>query len=703
MDRKSRYFDYRFYVEKLHQLRITGILMGLSFLALTAIVSVVETNNVLRLEDYVCSYDISLSKIFIITYIIITPVLTLRSFHFLMVRKSCDFYDAIPHTRICQFVTGVLALVTYNLVIVLGGSIIHAVIQCYYLNGHVVLSDYVVDILGVIIADFLVMASVILACSVSGTILQAVILSLIIIVVPRCLINMMVNIISENLFFVNFHKSAPFLTDAYSFVAGFKYNDFSAGGIIYTAVLVGVYLILGGIFFHYRKSELAEVTKPGAGLCTVFRILAGFLVSLVFVYIFLEKYIRGVLDKSSPVPETKNIIIYSGCIIAVLFVYFLVGFIGNRGKKKFLRLIPGIPVIFIADFIIIMSVMGVCEQYINFRPDVNEIAYVKILAEKKYDIVYGKEVYDYFDKKLENIKLTDFMCRRVIASALDRSIDMCPEGQIEGTCNVLIHADGKDYYRTVYLNDTDRSSICESLLTNQEYLAMLKEFSDIEDIKLAYYDLFEKEEAEELYRILQADIKNMDIDDMTLLVEWFNPDDYVGGNYHADSRADAREAIEMIQELNWNYAFSISAHVSGSECTFTIPGEWHRAEEFYEKYVQMINHYAIRTGVIDELKFKDITEAEIVLKDEKEITLWSEYSTDSIEQTFSELERGLKQSGTNFKELMTEKNEWESDSSYIKLYFRKNDEDYCYFINIKKYKEFFKNYYICCLLRHGYK
>lgn len=693
MDRKSRYFDYRFYIEKLHQLRITGILMGLSFLALTAIVSVAETNNVLRLEDYVCSYDISLSKIFIITYIIITPVLTLSSFHFLMVRKSCDFYDAIPHTRICQFITGVLALVTYILVIVLGGSIIHAVIQCYYLNGHVVLSDYVVDILGVIIADFLVMASVILACSVSGTILQAVILSLIIIVVPRCLINMMVNIISENLFFVNFHKSAPFLTDAYSFVAGLKYNDFSAGGIIYTAVLAGAYLILGGIFFHYRKSELAEVSKPGAGLCTVFRILAGFLVSLVFVYIFLEKYIREVLDKSSYVPETKDIIIYSGCIIAVLFVYFLVGIIGNRGKKKFLRLIPGIPVIFIADFIIIMSVTGVCEQYINFRPGVNDIEYVKILADKKYDIVYGKEVYDYFDKKTENMKLTDYMCRRVIASALDRSIDMCPAGQIEGTYNVLIHADGKDYYRTVYLNDTDRSSITESLLINQEYLAMLKEFPDIEDIKLAYYDFLEKEEAEELYQILQADVKNMNIDYITGLLGWLNSD-FVGGNYHADSRADAREAIEMVQENNLNYVFSISTQVSGSECTFTIPGEWQAAEEFYERYVQMINNYAIRSGMLDELEFKDITEAIVVLQDKKEMTIWSigsEYSID-IEQAFSELERGLKQSGTNFKELIAEKNEWEFDSSYIKLYFRKNDKDYCYFVNINKYKEFFKNF-----------
>lgn len=692
MDKRKRYFDFRLYVEKIKQLRMTGILMGLSFLAVVSIVSVLGTEDVVRLEHYICPYEISLSKAFIISYLILTPILTLCSFHYLMVRKSCDFYHAIPHTRFCQFLTGVLALATYIFVIVLCGSIVHGIIQCFYMNGHIVFSVYAVNVLGIIIANLLVMSSVILACSVCGTIFQTVILSMIIVIMPRCLVNIIVNIISENLFFVNFNKTAPFLTDAYSFVVGLKFDNFSMGGIIYTAVLAFVYLILGGIFFHYRKSELAEVSKPGTGLCMVFRILAGFSVSLVFVYKFLGEYIKAILETSSYMPERKDIIIYSVCIIAVVFVYLLFEFINNRGKKKFLRLIPGILVIFIADFIIILLAKGVCEHYINFRPEVDEIEYVKILADKKYDIIYGKEIYGYFGKKVETIKLRDSVSRQVISSALKKSIDMCPDGQVQEICNVLMHIDGKDYYRTVYLNDTDRSRILEKLLTNKEYLAVYKEFPDIEDINIAYYDIFEKEEAEELYRILLQDFKNMEVDEIISYMECINPQyQYAEGNYYADSEEDARKVIEGLEDSN--SIFSISTHVAGQECTLIIPGAWQAPENFYKRYVQMINDYALRNGLVDELDFSDITGAYIVnMKDTDIVNMMSICSDDTknIEQIFSELDRELNQQGTSLKELMKEENSWSPDSSYIWLTFEKAGRKYWYFIN---FDNFYLEYY----------
>lgn len=687
MDRRKRYFDFRLYVEKIKQLRMTGILMGLSFLAVVSIVSVLGTEDVVCLEHYICSYEISLTKAFIISYLIITPILTLCSFHYLMVRKSCDFYHAIPHTRTCQFLTGVLALATYILVIVLGGSIVHGVIQCFYMNGHIVLSDYAVGVLGVIIANLLVMSSVILACSVSGTMFQTVIFSLIIIVIPRCLIGVVVNIISQNLFFVNLSKTAPFLTDAYSFVVGLKYNDFSVGGMLYTTVLTLIYLVFGGILFHRRKSELAEVSKPGAVVCAVFRILAGFSVSLVFVYIFLEKHIKAVLENVSPMPEKKDMIIYSACILAVFFVYFLIEFINNRGRKKFLRLIPGILAIFFADFIVILLGRGVCEHYINFRPEADEIEYVKILAEKKYDIVYGKEVYGYFGKKVETIKLQDSVSRQVISSALNKSIDMCPDGQGQETCNVLIHTDGKDYYRTVYLNDTDRSKLMEKLLTNKEYLEVYKELPDIEDINIAYYDIFEKEEAEELYQILLQDFRDMEAVEIVSYLECLNPQyQYAEGNYYADTKDDARKVIEELDD--WNSIFSISTHVAGQECTLIIPGEWQAPENFYKRYVQMINDYALRNGLVEELKFSDITGALIVnMKDADGVDFMSICSDDTknTEQIFSELDRELNQQGTSLKELMKEENSWSPDSPYIRLTFEKTGRKYYYFINFDNF------------------
>lgn len=544
---KKKLFDLKLYLEGFKQLKIIGILSFVVFMLeailipISRIISINDSFKQGYITDIVAqsTNGFDMHPLMVLAFIVVAPVLSLSLFNFLNKRNTSDFYHSLPHTRICLFNSFFAAIVTWLFIIVCLTSVFslvfHLILSKYFA---VVIKSWLMLTLNCFVASILVSASVVVAMTLTGTLFTNLVVSGLVIFLPRFLSTMISTIILEALPLVPRFSSAILIDNKYNIVTSFVFNLFgnsntsydvltSLNAMIYTLILAVIYIVIGCILFNKRKSESAAHSAPNRILQAVYRIALTMVICI--------PVIGGVFNnRIYNYDETFTFVI---CYIFIAVFYFAYELITTRKWKNLLRAIPGLGIVAILNITIYFGMVGMYNGSLNFTPTTNQIDYVTLVPEADY---YGYRTYDYIDfigVRNSDIKLENSDVKNIVSKNLKLNVDaykksgspyrgtfftdlgfslddsMMPEDYRLLNCKIVTN--NKEHYRSIYIPNSDYEKIYKSFEESADYKKMLtllpkatKGTLHVEGIQMG--GEISDAKLNEIYEQLRRDVANVD-------------------------------------------------------------------------------------------------------------------------------------------------------------------------------------------------
>ncbi len=540
--KKNRIFSLGIYKETLRELKMLGIILT----SLGAVLSVGGA-AINALPGYY-PYALSLSSV-TVTYVgllavyVAALVATLKVFGYVNTRKSADFYHSLPHTRECVYLSSVAAILTAvlsMLVITVGiGALSYEILAIFTgKDFYIPYGNILFDILCLMAMSCLMVTSVSVAVSLTGTRLMNVLVSALIIVVPRVFISTVTSLLLKNApvltkdsFGVLFSFDSNLLLSG--FLSMFTGETNGVGSLIYTFALALVYGALACLLFKKRRSEAAHTASVTPFLQAVFRItVAVFL--CIWSFYFIAEY--GF--------DSAWIVWYA--IVAV--IYFAFELITTKRWKNLLRAVPGL---FIAAGVLFSAFFGTraaSNIALSFEPSADEIKCVKILSAADYYDSYsfmakmssGSGFAEYAFDKSSNVSIYDRNVAKIISNALKNGNKDAKNGNFEKYgeykyLKVAVTTDKGTKQRYVRIYESDYESVIESLSENEHYR---NNYLNLPESKktVFYGDIGIPDDGlSEVYGILKEEIANLDFSD------WYN---YLNGGIWCDPDVQIRITVD---------------------------------------------------------------------------------------------------------------------------------------------------------------
>ncbi len=536
-------FNTGLYIEGLRQLRVTGLISVIVMLGITIIRIIGEISfpgepDVLSASSYT---GIDWMAWLVLSFVVITPMLTLQMFNFMNKRNSSDFYHSIPHTRSTVYISFLAAVMTWVLLSIAATVIPSLIGALIFSNVYaLVLDTFFIFMLFCISASVLVMGAITIAKGVSGTLLNSIILTGILLFLPRFLMTLILSSLNSHPV-LSGTVGGGFFSDSLNPVTAIVFSLFgfdnsvsvtemvvSAAPIIYGFVLGIIYLIIGLFLFVVRKSETASQSATSRKMQAFFRILiATALIVPVVTTVFDTKHYYSEQD------------IYgfglSVWTIVVIFIYFLYELITTKKLKNLVKAIPGLGIAAVLNIAVYFGLAAAYNSEISFRPTADEINSVTILPEETNDWE-TLNYYDYVLHSLGGVTLTNPAIIEDVSETLGKNLDLAGDNLTNfyntvhntGTANVhempiRISTNGKDKTRNLFVSEAVYDDINSSLCASKDFKdawTNLPALSKVTRIDSCFYgynvEYFTEEESNELYKMFLEETKNADFN------TWFN-------------------------------------------------------------------------------------------------------------------------------------------------------------------------------------
>lgn len=538
--KNKKSFSFGLYLEALRQTRVIGIL---SFIVMTFAATIVPIGEVIiinaemnqsdRLYQTSAAYEITketvtgftMNPLLFFIFLAVVPVMTIVLFGFLNKRNTSDFYHSIPHTRLCIYISFMLAILTWTLALIVStsaiSSLVYALLGKYFIPLYSTLVKYAV---GCFIISLLVASAISLAMSITGTTLTNLVLVCLILFVPRvCYFAFDASIASSIDILVQGHvlplsgKGYNMLTDVFMSVMGLMNSYdllgtfFNLSGIIYTTLLSLAYACLGAFFFCRRKSEAAGRSAPSRRLQNIYRYAVTMVVCFISIAVILSS--RRSLDKGDIV---GIVIIY----LVALLAYFIYELITTRKIKNLARAIPGLLVIVLLNVVLIGAGNITKNSAMTYSPDPDEIESIQIY----HGYVNYRLNFDYIEYKqfvYSDYKITDPEIKKIVSNTLRDNIELIKNkkniwSQNGTAATVIIQTKGSSKYRIIKLADEDYSRLNYSLFDNEDFR---KDFTKLPDDYTSVYFTSDvagahlsTDDAEEIYNKLKEELAGVSYD-----------------------------------------------------------------------------------------------------------------------------------------------------------------------------------------------
>lgn len=558
---KKQFFSKGLYLEGLRQLKLIGILLSVVFCLVALIPPVGQ--GIMALHDLTQIHTdnpgysptptkidgVLMNPVIITVFMIIAPILVFILFGFLNKRKSSDFYHAIPHTRLSVFLSFYAAVMTWVAILIVSSSVCaiigYAIFPQFFIPQY---TDLLLFTLTCFVISILSVGAALIASSLSGTTATNVLLTVLILYLPRITLTALnfilmysLPIIPSGHNFLLFDNSCNLL---FSFVASFfngtlfrrsPYinNMTSLHGLIYTAVLAVIFTVLAAILFIRRKSESAERSAPSKRLQATYRIIVTMIVCL-FACMLIFTLICS--KESYMDSEIFGIVVL---YIAALVVYFAYELITTRKWKNLLRAMPGLGIVAALNVAILCLLGGLRAYNLSFTPSADEIKSISLVSSNDDDdslYFYGISFYDYIKNRTESIELDTPESKEIVASSLSDCVEILKEYGCNRYSYGISHS-GYETPVTVKIT-TNRGSRYRTIhVTNQDFRLIANQMA--EDSQ--YADLFMKLPK---MRFELGSNKNLYVQD-------FNGDEF----YPEDSR-DGQKLLDTLQEEITEMGFS---------------------------------------------------------------------------------------------------------------------------------------------------
>jgi len=569
------------YKEGLKQIRTLGFI---SLAIMTLLSIIIPVKHYLRALDFkinTSDFKLGVSTLsggfhLYLLFCIIAPIMILVVFNFLNHRNSSDYYHSIPHKRTTLFASYFLAVITWVLIILITSIIITSTLYtCFDSKLMFSIKDFISLGINVFSACLLVMALTALAMSITGTLVSNIIISLILIFIPRLFITTITTPIMdkfENIYnglfpILDYKYNAVFqmLSDAINFNSGISENIISfSSTTIYTFIISIIFILIAIYLFKIRKSETAEKASQSPRIQKVFAIIIGLSFCILpIISIFNEI----VLSKTT---NYESIINPSGIFTIIIFYIlcflgmFLYEFITTFRIKSALKTFTFAPIILLLNFFILTLIVLIFNYYKDYSPNPEKISSVNIILDKDYSSFNDLS---YENAKLYEIDFTNKDLIELLANA-DANYVNAKNDYFSGSPFVLYnkkleYPDEIKYShnyiqalvrfnsslssseRIVYMDKNIYNKLISILENSSEYVTAYKTLPKISSTTDVYMNNDDIKSPATLYNTLKEELSDMDFSDFTKalfpnneensdkIITSINLNNYINGKYYS--------------------------------------------------------------------------------------------------------------------------------------------------------------------------
>lgn len=304
---------------------------------------------------------------------LMVPLLMITLFGFLNNRSTSDFWHSTPFSRECLYITFILTALTWAVAAAVLSTAVSVI--CFSLMPKLFAINFA-SVVGVFLSSLamtlLVVGVFAIASSLTGTVLNTLVVAALILFLPRVLMIYFSTLISNGMLFYGLSYEG-FNSIALNLVIGLIFGAFfgevsvpellcNYTSIAYTAVLGIVYIIVGLVLFKHRKSEAASYSSVNKYLQAALRIIVAFVVCLVPIYMITES------QKQSYGLDTEQVFICFVLYIIAIVVYFLYELITTKKAKNMLKAIPALAILAVANIAMIIAINQTYKAEYNYTP-----------------------------------------------------------------------------------------------------------------------------------------------------------------------------------------------------------------------------------------------------------------------------------------------------------------------------------------------
>lgn len=344
---------------------------------------------------------------------LLIPLVMLTLFSFMNNRSTSDFWHSTPFSRECLYTTFTVTALTWAVTAAILSTVTSITLFSFSPYYAVSFETVFSTTLSALAMSLLVAGVLAIASSITGTMLNTIITSAIILFLPRVIMLYFSSLISNGTLFNELpHQGfgSLSLNLIFGLISGVLFggttilellSDYTSIG--YTALLGIVYLGIGLVLFKHRKSETASQSSVNKYLQAAIRIIVAFIVCLIPIFIITENY------KTKEHMDAEQIFLCFVLYIVATVVYLLYELITTKKAKNMLKALPALPILVVANIIMIIAINQTYKAEYNYTPTPQSVSAIRFSAAN----IGNTE--DYFEKMksmtdINDSELESFLC-----------------------------------------------------------------------------------------------------------------------------------------------------------------------------------------------------------------------------------------------------------------------------------------------------
>ncbi len=509
--RRRSIFSFAFYRDSLSRIKIAALIS-----LVISVISALGTGFIEYMRYYVALQEGELAALSIrslsnatglgnLMIVLMTPILTLIVFSYLMKRCDSDYYEMLPISRRAMAVSAMAAVFTVTVVILAAsfGAFMLVTLPCYGKSVVIDTERLLPELCTMLIGAVIAISATTVAVSLSGTLSAATGMTITLLIVPRLITSLFNSTLTDlNPSLIPGHVFPLFDADTNLYFALISGNVQNGEPLpyIYSAILALVYITLAVRFYVRRNSEYATHRFASGAARYATHILDSSLIASFAISLAIADFTMIALSML--------------ILIVALVVYVIREAIVSKRQKGFARAILLTPVIIGVSALFAISAFVGDLALSRFTPAAEDIDEVYVIHDS--GDMYGYNYIDYtkyVEMRAENIAISDPECSVIISDALSRDLDERDTYEYLRTA-IKVRIDGIYTYRYVYLAEDEYSTLIEYLSAHEEYRELWLEAFDGGSYPTVYADSYtiSGEAAERIADTLAAEVRELGFD-----------------------------------------------------------------------------------------------------------------------------------------------------------------------------------------------
>ena len=386
----NRIIHKGFFKEMCRQLRTKGlvatfILLGLNLIELASF----AINGSVRDSMTHLHQSLMLAPTYVFLFIA-TPILAFGAYRWLNRRAQSDFYHAIPLTRLQLYGSTSAAILLWLTIPITAHTLMRVVMFTAFGSPF----NYVLQLcayLNVLIAALTILGAISIGVSLSGSGFVGFFTAVVILFYPRAFLLLLAALTEVHSgIFVPFSLQPFFINPSFNLAATPIHTLFyvpdlgNVLAMLYSLAYGLLLLTLGGVAFHRRKSEAAEIPYTNRTLQTLVRVAVGSLPLVCFAALLAAIFeeIDGYEQWSVLLPLAVTALVFS-------FVFYcLFELISSKRWKKVVKAMPFYPICLVLAAIILFVPAAAEKQSAGARiSSANEVTGIRFVGNESSPLV----------------------------------------------------------------------------------------------------------------------------------------------------------------------------------------------------------------------------------------------------------------------------------------------------------------------------